>query len=302
MRWARALSVAACLGLSSSAGHARADGAEPDDDPSSAVPPPPTASAVSPTPPPRASSAGSARPAGSATAPPPRVVVKDGMALIPATRFTMGTTDRAAPPNERPPRTVSLPAFYIDRTEVKVGDYRQCVERRACAAPQRSSAACTWEMGDPELPVSCVRWADAASYCRWAGKRLPREAEWELAARGPNPGVRYPGQPGCGGSNTMLTDTTPRSCSGKRPWRVGTHPAGASPFGVHDLSGNVEEWVSDFYVETVTDAAAPRAGASHVLRGGGWMTIPTAARTTARNWGSVLEAGPNVGFRCAKDG
>jgi formylglycine-generating enzyme required for sulfatase activity len=97
-----------------------------------------------------------------------------------------------------------------------------------------------------------------------------------------------------------VKDNSQRSCSGKGPSRVGAHPGGASPYGVLDLSGNVEEWVADWYTETVSEAS-PRAGASHVLRGGGWLSAPSRSRTTSRNWGSVQEQGPNVGFRCARD-
>jgi formylglycine-generating enzyme required for sulfatase activity len=82
---------------------------------------------------------------------------------------------------------------------------------------------------------------------------------------------------------------------------VGAHPAGASVFGVLDLTGNVEEWTSDWYVESLGPGPAPRAGAAHVLRGGGWLSAPAVSRTTSRNWGSALEAGPNVGFRCVRD-
>jgi formylglycine-generating enzyme required for sulfatase activity len=82
---------------------------------------------------------------------------------------------------------------------------------------------------------------------------------------------------------------------------VGSHPAGASVFGLQDMSGNVEEWTADWYVESLGPGPAPRAGAAHVLRGGGWLSQPTMSRTTSRNWGSALEAGPNVGFRCAKN-
>jgi formylglycine-generating enzyme required for sulfatase activity len=72
-------------------------------------------------------------------------------------------------------------------------------------------------------------------------------------------------------------------------------------YGVMDLAGNVEEWTADWYTESMGRGPAPRAGSSHVLRGGGWQSAPSAAKTTSRNWGSAVEAGPNVGFRCAKD-
>jgi formylglycine-generating enzyme required for sulfatase activity len=228
-------------------------------------------------------------------------VLKDGMLRIPGGRFTMGTSDKSAPPNERPARAVAVTPFWIDRTEVPVGAYRACVERGACARPPRSSPSCTFDLGDPELPVSCVPWASANAYCLGLSKRLPREVEWENAARGTSP-VKYPwgGAHGCGAAATLAGETTNRACSGDRPSRVGAHLGGASPYGVLDMSGNVEEWVADWYADTVSDLS-PRAGASHVLRGGGWLSAPSLARTTTRNWGSVQEAGPNVGFRCARD-
>ena len=124
-----------------------------------------------------------------------------------------------------------------------------------------------------------------------------------MAARGTTP-IRYPwgGQSaaGCGAAVTLASDATQRSCGGKRPSKVGSHVMGASPFGIYDMSGNVEEWVADWYAETNSDLS-PRAGASHVLRGGGWLSMPSASKTTSRNWGSAREAGPNVGFRCARD-
>ncbi|MBX3229341.1 MAG: SUMF1/EgtB/PvdO family nonheme iron enzyme [Labilithrix sp.] len=231
------------------------------------------------------------------------VVVKDGMARIPGGKFTMGTDDKKAPPNERPSRVVVVPPFWLDKTEVTVGAYRACVDKGACPRPVRSSLECTWDKGEPQLPISCVSWTNASTYCASVGKRLPREVEWEMAARGTTP-IRYPwgGQSaaGCGAAVTLASEATQRSCGGRRPSKVGTHMAGASPFGIHDMSGNVEEWVADWYAETSSDLS-PRAGASHVLRGGGWLSTPSASRTTSRNWGSAREAGPNVGFRCAKD-
>ncbi|HVJ91499.1 MAG TPA: SUMF1/EgtB/PvdO family nonheme iron enzyme [Labilithrix sp.] len=229
--------------------------------------------------------------------------VKDGMVRIPGGRFTMGTDDKKAPPNERPSRVVVLPPFWIDKTEVTVGAYRACVERGPCPRPARTSSLCTYDLGDPALPVSCVPWTSAQAYCIAVGKRLPREVEWEMAARGSS-GAKYPwggaSAAGCGPAVTLASDATQRSCGGKKPARVGSHPSGASPYGVLDMSGNVEEWVADWYHEGNSDFS-PRAGASHVLRGGGWLSHPSQAKTTSRNWGSAREMGPNVGFRCAKD-
>jgi len=233
----------------------------------------------------------------------PPAVVKDGMVRIPGGRFTMGSDDKKAPANERPARVVVVAPFWIDKTEVTVGAYRTCVDRGACPRPARSSASCTYDLGDPALPVSCVPWTSAQAYCTAVGKRLPREVEWEMAARGSS-ASKYPwgggSATGCGGAVTLASDATQRSCGGKRPARVGSHPGGASPFGVYDMSGNVEEWVADWYGETVSDLS-PRAGASHVLRGGGWLSQPSQSKTTSRNWGSSREMGPNVGFRCSKD-
>ena len=243
-------------------------------------------------------------PAGAREPGPPHAQIP-GMVFIPGGRFVMGAAaaDKTSAPNERPSHTEIVPAFYLDKVEVTVDAYRACVDKRACAAPAKSSALCTYSMGDPLLPVSCVHWSDADAFCRSLGKRLPREAEWELSARGTS-GARFPwgGAPGgCNFAATLLHESTGRSCSGKRPSRVGTHLSGQSPFGVMDLSGNVEEWVSDYYVEHIAEGVAPRSGASRVLRGGGWLSPPSMTKATSRDWGSALEAGPNVGFRCAKD-
>jgi formylglycine-generating enzyme required for sulfatase activity len=261
---------------------------------------------------PSASASASAPPLPSATpsvpAPAPmrphaNIPLQDGMLRLPGGRFTMGSADPKSPPNERPAHVETVGPFWIDRTEVTVGAYRECVEKNVCQHPARSSATCTYDQGDALLPVSCVRWIDADTYCHASMKRLPREVEWEYAARGTSKS-RFPwggAASNCAVAATLLHDATGRSCSGKRPSRVGAHPMGASTFGVMDLTGNVEEWTSDWYSESVAGGAAPAAGASHVLRGGGWLSTPSMSRTTSRNWGSNLEAGPNVGFRCARD-
>jgi formylglycine-generating enzyme required for sulfatase activity len=229
------------------------------------------------------------------------VVARDGMLRLVGGRFVMGTSSQRAPANERPARTVNVAPFWIDRTEVTVAAYRTCVEGGACSRPARASATCTFDAGDPELPVSCVHWRDADAFCRSVAKRLPSEREWEYAARGAFP-ASFPwgGVASCANAVTLVNDQSGKSCAA-RPARVGVHLSGASVFGVQDMSGNVEEWTGDWYVESLGPGPAPRAGAARVLRGGGWLSAPSQSRTTSRDWGSALEAGPNVGFRCARD-
>jgi formylglycine-generating enzyme required for sulfatase activity len=91
-----------------------------------------------------------------------------------------------------------------------------------------------------------------------------------------------------------------RPCA-NRPSAVGTHPLGASPFGVEDMIGNVEEWTADWYADRAGVSASSTVGTAHVLRGGGWMSTQAMSYATARDWASSMEAGPNVGFRCARD-
>ncbi len=227
--------------------------------------------------------------------------MRDGMLRLPGGHFTMGSSNPRAPSNERPARTVAVEPFWMDRTEVTVGAFRNCVDERVCALPARTSATCTYNANDNDLPVSCVHWDEAEAYCRFVGKRLPTEVEWEYAARG-TLRVSFPwgGAAACANAVTLTYDQAARSC-GQRPARVGSHPGGASIFGVEDMSGNVEEWTADWYAESLGPGPGPRAGAAHVLRGGGWLSAPSFSRTTSRDWGSAMEAGPNVGFRCAKD-
>ncbi len=228
------------------------------------------------------------------------VPLRDGMLRLPGGRFVMGSASAWAPVNERPAHSTTVTSFWIDRTEVTVGAYRACVDAGACARPERASASCTFDGDDSELPVSCVHWHDADDYCRFAGKRLPSEAEWEYAARGPY-ALPFPwgNAPTCNNAVVLLNVQSGKGCA-PHPARVGTHPAGASMFGVQDMSGNVEEWTSDWYAEL--EGPSPRAGVAHVLRGGGWLSTAAMSRTTSRDWGSALEAGPNVGMRCARDG
>ena len=243
---------------------------------------------------------------------PEPAALRQGMIRIPGGAFLMGH-DGPPPgePNERPVHEVTIGPFWIDRTEVTVGEMRGCMVRAQCTAPLGRGSACTWSRADDRLPASCVSWATADAYCRAVGKRLPTEAEWEFAAGG-GQRSRFPwgnAAPRCAVAVTLESDRSGRSCSARGPAPVGTHPRGASIYGVQDMAGNVEEWVADWYadhypVATSAPGTSPRGpafGVAHVLRGGSWMSRPQDARTTARSWGSPNEAGPTTGFRCARD-
>jgi formylglycine-generating enzyme required for sulfatase activity len=166
------------------------------------------------------------------------------MALVPAGRFTMGA-DAGGELDEHPAHTVDLPAFYLDLTEVPNEAWDRCVAAGACPAPDASSAGRNGFGGDarfrgPRQPVSAVSWDSARAYCAWQKKRLPSEAEWEKAARGPD-ARRYPW-----GNEEPTADRAVFAGLGVTT-DVGTHPKGDGPYGHHDLAGNVWEWVEDAY-------------------------------------------------------
>ena len=227
-------------------------------------------------------------------------IEKDGMMLVSGGVFFMGPST----PRAQPRGPLKVAAFWLDRTEVTVGAYRACVSRGQCPAPHKTSTKCSYDSNDLNLPINCLRWADAERYCRHDGKRLPSELEWEFAARGMQ-GLTYPwglasgAQTMCKLAATLVSERHwGKSCT-NGPVRVGSYPKAASPFGVLDMAGNVEEWVADWYVER-PGATPPSSGNGYVLRGGSWASPPSMARGTARTWASAIEAGPTVGFRCAK--
>lgn len=234
-----------------------------------------------------AAGAPGARGAPAARVAPDRITVAAGP-------FTQGGT--RGDEDERPARSKTLPAFAIDRTEVTRAAYAGCVAARRCKAPGSGSASASATApstpAEPQQPVTGVSWKDAQAYCRFAGGRLPTEAEWEKAARGTD-GREYPwgNEPLCDRGNWGNFDGE-GPCAGQNPGRpvaVGQYPSGASPYGVLDLGGNVWEWVADRYDEDPS---------RRVVRGGSCCSYFVGPRAANRNAWDPEHRDFDLGFRC----
>jgi len=216
--------------------------------------------------------------------------------------------------NEQPQHTVTLSAFEIDQHEVTVGqwaDFLNGVDRAAeafhFALQPLDWDGTAWSPQDDEgaRPIRYVSWHDAAAYCAWAGGRLPREAEWELAAKGDKTDDRYPWGAD-GASCELAVYFTNLTLCETEPQLVGSRsPDGDSPYGLSDMAGNVAEWVHDRYGdysdEDATDPEGADDGSYRVMRGGGFRDVDDSIRTTAR-WGVLADRrSEGVGFRCAYD-
>jgi formylglycine-generating enzyme required for sulfatase activity len=147
-------------------------------------------------------------------------------------------SDAGGQEDEHPAHTVTLAAFWLDKTEVTNAQWDECVSAKVCR-PKSPAVRARRDFNGATLPVSGVSWDDARAYCEWRGKRLPREAEFEKAVRGTD-GRRYPwGADAPSRDKTVFGQAHPES--------VGTHPAGRGPYGHDDLAGNVWEWMADSY-------------------------------------------------------
>jgi len=217
------------------------------------------------------------------------------MVVVPAGWFWMGEDDDR--PSNRPRCAVYLDAFAIDKTEVTNEAFAEFV---AETGYQMKGWEASIAKEHASHPASGVPWQAADAYCRWAGKRLPTEAEWEKAARGTD-GRRYPWGDVW---DATLTNTLE---SGRRgPVTIGSFLAGASPYGVLDLAGNVAEWVADYFDPAYYTYApdhnptGPNKVLDHVLRGGSWDSPPKHAQTFFRDSSHYAGPNPRVGFRCAQ--
>lgn len=217
--------------------------------------------------------------------------------------------------NEMPVHTVHLAGFWLDRFEVTNAQYQRCVAVGACSLPARldsySRTRYYSSLEYADFPVIWVTWGQAAKYCAWAGGRLPSEAEWEYAARGPE-GFTFPWGNVFEPERLNYCD---RSCEGVSDpgyddgypdtAPVGSFPAGASWIGAHDLAGNVREWVADWYgyyvVGPISNPTGPETGSSRIPRGGSWYDRPDDTRSTNRGENTPDYTRHKVGFRCAAD-
>jgi serine/threonine-protein kinase len=221
---------------------------------------------------------------------------KDGLKYvwIPPGTFMMGCspTDSEGYDREKPPHQVTInTGFWLGQTEVTVGAYKQFVGATGRQMPPSPSFNGGWV--NDRMPIVNVTWNDANDYCKWAGGRLPTEAEWEYAARAGSTESRY----------ASLDEVA---------WYFGNsrsqaHPVGQkrpNGFGLYDVLGNVEEWVNDWYDENYyqrspsQDPTGPMSGTDRVLRGGSWDLSPRNVRLSLRVRGLPADRNDYIGFRC----
>lgn len=239
------------------------------------------------------------------------LVTKKGMIFIPPGPFKMGSTGEegrvgmSVGVDELPQHTVELKGFYIDQFELTNRKYKEFVDAARYLSPRDPyEGKYSWKdnfppPGQEDLPVTYVSWYDADAYCKWAGKRLPTESEWEKAARGTD-GRQWPwgnvfNEVAC---NTKYLGTGEIQSVGKRP-------DDRSPYAVYDMCGNVSEWTSSWY-QPYPGSTLQRESygeISRITRGGSWVMpyIPYSRAAYRANSYKPEYKHRGIGFRCVKD-
>lgn len=219
-------------------------------------------------------------------------------ALIPAGSFTMGRT-KSTPDDatkmrpqvlldDRPTRSVSLPAFYLDTHEVTHAQYAEFLAGSKRPAPYHWKP----ELAKSPIAIYNVSWDDAKAYCEFRDGRLPTEAEWERAARGGLEGQDYPW-------GDKFDPKVLRSGTDRGPGEPGKFPPNA--FGLYDMAGNMAEWTADWFErDAYRNGGPPATGLYRVIRGGAWSDQPRRVTVFFRNWVRPTMRQPNIGFRCAR--
>ena len=249
---------------------------------------------------------------------PPTKTPTGEMIRIAAGEFEMGCDEELETcwANEKPLHRVYLDAYEIDRYEVTNARYQACVLDDVCTEPgsllSPNGVPYFGEDAFDNYPVINVTWEQAKTFCEWEDSRLPTEAEWERAARGDADTRIFPwgdDEPTCERANGAFDD----NCALYDIAEVGSHPTGASPDGLMDMSGNVLEWVNDWYDadyyqsmpadEPANNPTGPSTGDAHVLRGGSWSSPRQRLRVAYRYGGgdgATASELHQIGFRCAR--
>jgi cysteine-rich repeat protein len=220
--------------------------------------------------------------------------------------FSMGFS--AGQANELPVHTVSVPTFEMTESEITVVQFADCVHAGVCVPPGIADPLCNWNVsGQQAHPVNCVTWQQAVDYCDYVGGRLPSEAEWEYAARSQGQNIPYPwGTDIADCTLAVMQSNGGEGCGTNDTWVVCSKPAGNTDQGLCDMSGNVWEWVQDWYHDDYsgapTDGSAwvSPSGTSRVIRGGSLFSYSDMLRSAYRLMDDPNGYSEALGFRCVR--
>ena len=227
------------------------------------------------------------------------------MVQVPEGPFIMGSKD--GDPDEVPERQVYLKGFYFDKKEVSQEEYARFAKMTKRPLPKIEVFEDDQsKLLQPEFAAMSMSWDEAAAYCKWAGKRLPTEAEWEKAGRGEGK-RKY-----AWGDTFMMNGRANANVDGSEDgFRYlappGSFETGRGPYGIYDMTGNVAEWVADSYDEhyyqkaPYRDPKGPETGDLKVVRGGSWRETEHNARLSKRFAAKLWRTDITIGFRCAGD-